>query len=105
MNAKKQEAEEIRSLLVSRTWKTQLEGYNATVKFNKDGTAVITVKVFLFSKSIEAEYSVSDKCHAVIQAEYEGQLLGISGDISKISDTRLVVERDRNLGKVTLEAA
>lgn len=104
VDAKKLEAEEIRSLLVSRTWETELEGYKATVKFKKDGTATITVKVFLFSKSIDAQYSVNDKCHAVIQAEYEGQMLGISGDISKVSDTKLVVDRDRNMGKVTLKA-
>ncbi len=105
VDAKKLEAEEIRNLLVSRTWKTQLEGYDATVKFNKDGTATITVKIFLFNKSFDAKYSVNDKCHAVIQAEYEGQVLGISGDISKVSNTKLVVERDKNMGKVTLNAA
>jgi len=104
VDAKKLEAEEIRALLVSRTWKTELEGYGATVKFNKDGTASITVKVLLFKKTIEAKYSVNDKCHAVIQADYEGQTLGISGQITRISDTKLVVERDKNMGKVTLTA-
>ncbi|MBE6759461.1 MAG: zinc ribbon domain-containing protein [Ruminococcaceae bacterium] len=105
VDAKKLEAEEIRNLLVSCAWETELEGYDATVKFKKDGTATITVKVFLFSKTIDAKYSVNDKCHAVIQAEYDGQLLGISGMISKVSDTKLVVERDKNMGKVTLTAA
>ena len=105
VDAKKLEAEEIRNLLVSCAWETELEGYDATVKFKKDGTATITVKVFLFSKTIDAKYSVNDKCHAVIQAEYDGQLLGISGMISKVSDTKLVVDRDKNMGKVTLTAA
>lgn len=101
----KEEAEEIRELLVSRKWQTELEGYKATVTFKKNGTATITVKVLFISKSIDAKYSVNDKCHAVIQADYEGQTLGISGQISKVSDTKLVVERDKNMGKVTLTAA
>jgi|GEM_PF-1568926 len=105
VDAKKQEAEEIRNLLISRKWKTELEGYTATVEFNADGTASITVKVLFISKTIDAKYSISDKCHAVIQAEYDGQLLGISGEISKVSNTKIVVERDKNMGTVTLTAA
>jgi len=103
-NAKKQEAEEIRKLLVSKTWTTELEGYNATIKFKKDGTATITVKVFLFSQSIDAQYSVNDDCHAVIMGEYGGNTYGISGIISKISNKELLVERDKNMGQVTLNA-
>ena len=105
VDAKKLEAEEIRELLVSRKWETELEGYKATVTFKKDGTAAITVKILFISKTIEAKYSVNDKCHAVIQANYEGQTRGISGQISKVSDTKLVVDRDKNMGKVYLTAA
>ena len=105
VDALKQEAEEIREMLVSRKWQTELEGYKATVTFNKNGTAAITVKVLFISKTINAKYSVNDKCHAVIQADYEGQTLGISGQISKVSSTKLLVERDKNMGEVTLTAA
>ena len=105
VNAKKKEAEEIRKLLVSKIWTTEIEGYKATVKFKADGTATITVKVLFITQTIDAQYSVNDKCHAVILGEYGGNTYGISGTISKSSDTKLVVDRDNNMGKVTLTAA
>lgn len=104
-NAKKKEAEEIRKLLVAKTWTTEIEGYKATIKFKSDGTATITVKVLFMSKTIDAQYSVNDQCHAVILGEYNGSAYGISGTISKSSDTKLVVERDKNMGTVTLTEA
>lgn len=109
VNQAAKDAAEIREMLVSRKWKTNLEGYDATITFRKDGTATITVKIgFLFitkEESIEAEYSVSDRSHAVIVANYGGTDYGISGYMKKASDTELVVERDKNMGTVTLKAA
>ncbi len=104
VNVKKQQAEEIRKLLVAKEWTTELEGYKATIKFKNDGTATITIKVLFITQTIDAKYSVNDECHAVIIGEYNGSTYGISGNISKSSDTKLVVDRDKNMGKVTLTA-
>lgn len=108
-NQKKREAEMIREMLLSAKWKTTIEGYEAIVTFQKGGAAVITVKVkigfFTVNKSIDAEYSVSDKCHAYIVGEYDGNSYGISGYIERVSDSELIIERDKNLGKVTLKKA
>lgn len=104
VDAKKKEAEEIRKLLISKEWTTEIEGYKANIKFRADGTATITIKVLFITQTIDAQYSVNDKCHAVIMGEYGGNTYGISGEISKASNTKLVVERDKNMGKVTLTA-
>lgn len=104
VNVKKQQAEEIRKLLVAKEWTTELEGYKATIKFKNDGTATISIKVLFMTQTINAQYSVNDECHAVIIGEYGGNTYGISGIISKSSDTKLIVDRDKNMGKVTLTA-
>jgi len=108
-NAKKAEAERIRKLLVSKKWKTTVEGYDANVEFKSNGTAVITVKIgvgFLsITEKVNAEYAIDDNCHAVIHAKYNNMNLGISGMISSSSNDKVVINRDANQGKVTLTAA
>ena len=107
-SAKKAEAERIRGLLTAKTWTTTIDGYDATIKFSKDGTAKITVKVkeafFTVTEEVDATYVVTDDCKAVIEATYNGMELGISGAITAKSDTELVVERDGGKGTVVLKA-
>ncbi len=104
-----QEADRIRGLLVKKKWSTTLEGYNADITFNKDGTATVTAKIkvlgMTIKKSVDAEYSVTDDCKVVLKAEYEGKDYGISGTISYVSDKELLVERSNNAGRITLKAA
>ena len=40
----------------------------------------------------------------LVFSDSHGSTYGISGNISKSSDTKLVVDRDKNMGKVTLTA-
>ena len=107
-NAKKKEAERIRSLLVKNKWKTSIEGYDAEITFKENGKAVVTVKFKLgflsMSETVNATYSVDDKCHAVIKAKYNNMDLGVSGYVTAKSDKKLVLERDGNQGTLTLTA-
>lgn len=108
-NATKKEAERIRKLLVSKKWKTTLEGYEGTVTFKDDNTAQISVKIgigFLaITEKVDAQYVVDDNCHAVIVAQYKDMNLGISGMVSSSRDDKIVIDRDKNQGKITLTAA
>ena len=82
-----------------------MEGYDATITFKADGTAVIKVKVLFTTVKVDAEYVVTDDCKAVIRGEYGDMQLGISGTISAPSDSKLVVDRGSGKEKVVLKAA
>lgn len=103
------QAREIAQLLVNNKWKTTVSGYDAVITFKSDGTALIEVDVkvgfFTVTQKVNATYSLSSECFAVIKGEYNGMNLGISGTITKISNTELLLDRGCDLGTITLKAA
>ena len=103
-----QQAKEIQSLLVSKKWTTELEGYQADLTFNNDGTALVEVDVKIgfisMKQKVDATYEISPRCFAIIRGSYNGMNLGISGTITKISDNELLLDRGGDLGTLTLKA-
>lgn len=103
------QAKEINDLLVSKKWKTTLEGYDALITFNDDGTALIEVNVklgfFNVAQKVNANYEITPQCFAKIVGEYNGKKYGISGVISKVSSSELRVDRGGDKGIVTLKEA
>ena len=102
------EAAALRSLLTSKTWATNIEGYDAEVKFKNDGTAVITAKIKVLGmtvkKDLDAKYSLTDDCIMTFGAEYGGKNYGVKGALVRNSDSELTLVRANNAGTISLKA-
>ena len=103
------EAAELRRLLTSKKWSTNIEGYDADVQFKNDGTAVITAKIKVLGmtvkKDITAKYSLTDDCVMTFGAEYGGTNYGVKGVLVRNSDDELTLVRANNAGTISLKAA